>query len=96
MVGVVGIEPTCLRPEIYSLLSHRWDITPITHSATDIVRAYPNSLPFGSRMRVIKHTVTHLCDSLVAIPYALLRSDFSSHKRDFILEAAHLLDVYSA
>ena len=28
MVGVVGIEPTCLRPEIYSLLSHRWNITP--------------------------------------------------------------------
>lgn len=28
----------------------------LTHSVTDIVRAYPNSLPFGSRMRVIKRT----------------------------------------
>ena len=26
LVRRVGIEPTCLRPEIYSLLSHRWNI----------------------------------------------------------------------
>jgi hypothetical protein len=52
-------------------------------------------------MCVLKHTVLCSCDIVLLCrdtseQYTLIRCNFSHHTRCFILQAARLLDVYSA
>jgi len=75
MVGCTGIEP--VMPEAPDLQSSESPLILPTHNAL-------------FQMRVIKHTVTHLCDSLVAVPYALLRRYFLFYKKNSIHRAARL------